>query len=104
VGEKRRCTPDIWVTPAVEDYDLPTFGANNGANLYPQEDGSFLATGMIENKTHYIMMLNTRLKGITGIRVEAMTDEMLPKLGRAGRRTEILCCQNCASNPRRCRT
>jgi hypothetical protein len=73
--------PDIWVTPAVEDYELPTFGANNGANLYPQEDGSFLVTGMIENKTHYIMMLNTRLRGITGIRVEAMTDEMLPKLG-----------------------
>jgi hypothetical protein len=72
---------DIWVTPKVEDYDLPTFGANNGANLYPQEDGSFLVTGMVENKTHYIMMLNTRLKGITGIRVEAMTDEMLPKLG-----------------------
>jgi mono/diheme cytochrome c family protein len=73
--------PDIWVTPRVEDYDLPTFGANNGANLYPQEDGSFLVTGMVENKTHYIMMLNTELKGITGIRVEAMTDEMLPKLG-----------------------
>jgi mono/diheme cytochrome c family protein len=73
--------PDIWVTPSVEDYDLPTFGANNGANLYPQEDGSFLVTGMIENKTHYIMMLNTQLKGITGIRVEAMADEMLPKMG-----------------------
>lgn len=73
--------PDIWVTPDVDDYELPTFGANNGANLYPQEDGSFLVTGMIENKTHYIMMLNTRLKGITGIRVEAMTDEMLPELG-----------------------
>jgi mono/diheme cytochrome c family protein len=73
--------PDIWVTPSVDDYELPTFGANNGANLYPQEDGSFLVTGMVENKTHYIMMLNTRLKGITGIRVEAMTDEMLPKLG-----------------------
>ncbi len=73
--------PDVWVTPDVEDYDLPTFGANNGANLYPQEDGSFLVTGMIENKTHYIMMLNTKLQGITGIRVEAMTDEMLPKLG-----------------------
>ena len=73
--------PEIWTTPAVEDYELPTFGANNGANLYPQEDGSFLVTGMVENKTHYIMMLNTRLEGITGIRVEAMTDEMLPKLG-----------------------
>ena len=78
---KAAALPDIWVTPAVEDYELPTFGANNGANLYPQEDGSFLVTGMIENKTHYIMMLNTRLKGITGVRVEAMTDEMLPKLG-----------------------
>ncbi|MDX1952523.1 MAG: DUF1549 domain-containing protein, partial [Verrucomicrobiota bacterium] len=71
----------IWHIPAQEDYELPTFGANNGANLYPQEDGSFLVTGMVENKTHYIMMLNTRLHGITGIRVEAMTDEMLPKLG-----------------------
>jgi hypothetical protein len=78
---KIAAVPDLWFTPKVEDYDLPTFGANNGANLYPQEDGSFLVTGMIENKTHYIMMLNTRLKGITGIRVEAMTDDMLPKLG-----------------------
>ena len=80
-ARKTAALPDIWVTPKVEDYDLPTFGANNGANLYPQEDGSFLVTGMVENKTHYIMMLNTQLKGITGIRVEAMTDEMLPKLG-----------------------
>ncbi|HMJ65987.1 MAG TPA: DUF1549 domain-containing protein, partial [Candidatus Binatia bacterium] len=80
-AEKIAALPDIWVTPKVEDYDLPTFGANNGANLYPQEDGSFLVTGMVENKTHYIMMLNTQLKGITGVRVEAMADEMLPKMG-----------------------
>jgi len=73
--------PEIWLTPRREDYDLPTFGANNGANLYHQEDGSFLVTGMVENKCHYIMMLNTKLKGITGIRVEPMTDEMLPLLG-----------------------
>ena len=73
--------PQIWSTPRTEDYELPTFGANNGANLYPQEDGSFLVTGMVENKTHYIMMLNTHLEGITAIRVEAMTDEMLPRLG-----------------------
>src|SRR6266511_3351433 len=73
--------PDIWFTPKHEDYDLPTFGANNGANLYHQEDGSFLVTGMIDGKCHYIMMLNTQAKGITGIRVEPMTDEMLPKLG-----------------------
>jgi mono/diheme cytochrome c family protein len=80
-AQKVATLPDIWFTPKVEDYDLPTFGANNGANLYPQEDGSFLVTGMIENKTHYIMMLNTQLKGITGVRVEAMADEMLPKMG-----------------------
>lgn len=73
--------PDVWHTPAVGDYELPTFGANNGANLYPQEDGSFLVTGMVEGKTHYVMMLNTKLDGITGVRVEAMTDEMLPALG-----------------------
>jgi hypothetical protein len=73
--------PDIWFTPRQEDYDLPTFGANNGANLYHQEDGSFLVTGMVESKCHYIMMLNTKFKGISGIRVEPMTDEMLPSLG-----------------------
>lgn len=72
---------DVWFSPKQEDYELPTFGANNGANLYPQEDGSFLVTGMVESKTHYIMMLNTHVTNITGIRVEAMTDEMLPKMG-----------------------
>src|SRR5262249_3536734 len=52
-----------------------------GANLYPQEDGSFLVTGMVNNNTHYIMMGNTSLKEITGVRVEAMADEMLPGAG-----------------------
>src|SRR5439155_565936 len=61
-----------------------TFGANNGANLYPQEDGSFLVTGTVSGATHYIMMSNTRgprAKKVAAIRVEAMTDEMLPKFG-----------------------
>ncbi len=71
--------PDIWTT--LESYELPTFGANNGANLYPQEDGSFLVTGMVNNNTHYIFMGNTPLKDITGIRVEAMADPMLPNAG-----------------------
>ncbi|HYE30141.1 MAG TPA: PSD1 and planctomycete cytochrome C domain-containing protein [Methylomirabilota bacterium] len=73
--------PEIWFTPGQESYELPTFGANNGANLYHQEDGSFLVTGMVDARCHYVMMLNTETNGITGIRVEVMTDEMLPNLG-----------------------
>jgi mono/diheme cytochrome c family protein len=72
----------IWWLP--DSYELPTFGANNGANLYPQEDGSFLVTGTVDGATHYIMMSNTRgprAKKVTAIRVEALTDEMLPKFG-----------------------
>ena len=74
--------PNIWWLP--DSYELPTFGANNGANLYPQEDGSFLVTGTVSGATHYIMMSNTRgprAKKVAAIRVEAMTDEMLPKFG-----------------------
>jgi hypothetical protein len=77
-----RNLPAIWWLP--DSYELPTFGANNGANLYPQEDGSFLVTGTIDGATHYIMMSNTRgprARKVTAIRVEAMTDEMLPKFG-----------------------
>ncbi|MBU6400555.1 MAG: DUF1549 domain-containing protein [Verrucomicrobia bacterium] len=80
-ARKIAALPVIWWVPRQQDYELPTFGANNGANLYPQEDGSFLVTGMVEGDTYYIMMLNTRLRGITGVRVEALADEMLPKLG-----------------------
>lgn len=71
--------PALWRLP--ESYELPTFGANNGANLYPQEDGSFLVTGTVGGATHYIMMSNLKLDGITAVRVEALTDPMLPKRG-----------------------
>lgn len=72
--------PDIWHGP--DSYELPTFGANNGANLYLQEDGSFLVTGTVQGATHYIMMSNlAKLRGITAVRVEAMTDDMLPRFG-----------------------
>jgi mono/diheme cytochrome c family protein len=77
--ERAARQPAIWQLP--DSYELPTFGANNGANLYPQEDGSFLVTGTVGGATHYIMMSNLRLDGITAIRVEALTDEMLPGHG-----------------------
>jgi hypothetical protein len=41
-------------------------------------------TGTVDGATHYIMMSNTRgarAKKITAVRVEAMTDEMLPRFG-----------------------
>ncbi len=71
--------PAVWFGP--DSYELPTFGANNGANLYEQEDGSFLVTGTVGGNTHYIMMSNLKRPRVAAIRVEAMTDDMLPRFG-----------------------
>jgi hypothetical protein len=46
----------------------------NGSTLTVQEDGSALAGGKIPDKEKYTMTARTGLKGITGFRLEAMTD------------------------------
>lgn len=65
----------------LDSYEQPTFTGTDGVNLYPQEDGSFLVTGDVVAPQQYLIMGNTRLKGITAIRLEALTDDMLPLLG-----------------------
>ncbi len=71
--------PQIWTVPT--DYGITTFLALVGANLNIQEDESFLVTGTVADKDMYTIVFNTQMEGITGIRIEAMTDEMLPRGG-----------------------
>jgi mono/diheme cytochrome c family protein len=72
--------PDVhWTLP--DSYELPTFTGTDGVNLYPQQDGSFHVMGDVVLPQQFLVMGNTRLPRITAIRLEAMTDPMLPALG-----------------------
>jgi hypothetical protein len=77
--QKIAALPDIW--KPMDSYELPTFTGTDGVNLYPQQDHSFLVRGAVINPQEFMLMGNTRMQGITGIRVEAITDEMLPNFG-----------------------
>jgi hypothetical protein len=52
-----------------------------GATLASLDDGSVLATGKATDKDTYTLVARTNQKGITGIRLEALVDDSLPKHG-----------------------
>jgi mono/diheme cytochrome c family protein len=55
--------------------------ATDGVVLAPQADGSVLASGENPAMTTYTVVAETRLAGITGVRLEALLDPSLPKGG-----------------------
>ena len=55
--------------------------AVKGATLTKQSDKSVLASGTNSTPETYIVTINTNLTGITGFRLEAMTDPGLPNKG-----------------------
>jgi len=55
--------------------------STGGATLTKQMDGSVLATGKNPSPEVYTMTANTKLTGITAIRLEVLTDPSLPKNG-----------------------
>jgi hypothetical protein len=52
-----------------------------GAVLTKQADGSLLASGKNDGPESYTVLANTKLTGITAIRLEVLTDPRLPALG-----------------------
>ena len=58
-----------------------TASATNGVTLTPQSDGSLLASGANPALTTYTVTAVTPLRGVTGVRLEALLDESLPKTG-----------------------
>lgn len=54
--------------------------STNNAKLEKQEDGSLFVSGA-QGKTVYQLKTEMSLKGITGLRLEAMTDDRLPARG-----------------------
>ena len=71
-----RAAERAW-TPLVPE----TVSATNGVTLTPQPDGSVLASGPNPALTTYTVTAVTPLRGVTGVRLEALLDQSLPKTG-----------------------
>ncbi len=52
-----------------------------GATLAKADDGTILVSGTRPEKDTYILLATTELKGITGVRIEALPDDSLKKKG-----------------------
>ncbi|PYJ04126.1 MAG: hypothetical protein DME25_10435, partial [Verrucomicrobia bacterium] len=61
--------------------DPDSFTSAEGATLTRQTDSSVLSSGKLPDKDTYTLVARTDLKGITGVRVEVLTDESLPHGG-----------------------
>ena len=61
--------------------DPATYYASVGIKFTKMEDNSLLATGSNPSGSEYTVTAKTNLKGITGFRLEAMTDPNLPYYG-----------------------
>jgi hypothetical protein len=62
------------------------FHATGGATSRTLDDGSLLVTGALPERDTYTVTFTTRLAGITGFKLECLTDDSLPSQGpgRAG--------------------
>jgi hypothetical protein len=65
-----------WVVP-----ELLAVKAAQGSALKPLADHSVLAVGPRPEKDTYTIMLGSDLVGVTGLRLEVLSDETLPKAG-----------------------
>jgi hypothetical protein len=61
--------------------DPTTFNSTNGTTFTKLEDKSLLASGATPEREEYIIKAATQLKNITGLRIEVLPDERLPRGG-----------------------
>jgi hypothetical protein len=71
-----QANPIVWTA-----LDFQSMKSLNGATLTRQPDGSILSSGTAPDKDTYSIAASTELKGITAIRLEALTDPSLPGNG-----------------------
>jgi hypothetical protein len=68
-------------TPVWEVLQPGDMKSAGGATLAKQADNSILVSGPNNTPETYTITFETKLKGITGIRLEVLTDKQLPKNG-----------------------
>jgi hypothetical protein len=78
VWEKQidKANPIVWAP-----LDIQSVKSANGATLTKQSDGSILSSGSAPDKDTYSIAATTELKGITAIRLEALSDPSFPGNG-----------------------
>jgi len=74
VADLKREAPDA---RKYHPLDIVSATSDGGVVLKKQDDGSYLATGKIPNEANYTLTLKTNLAGITGFRLDALTDKSL---------------------------
>ena len=67
--------------PAWEPLNAETFLSANGATLTRQSDGSILASGARQDTDTMTLTLTTKLREITALRLDLLTDDSLPMKG-----------------------
>jgi hypothetical protein len=68
-------------TPTWEVLQPDVMKSSGGATLVKQPDGSILLSGPNNTPDTYTVTFQTKLKGITGLRLEVLTDPKLPAKG-----------------------
>jgi hypothetical protein len=71
----------VQATAAWRTLETDSLKSANGAALVKREDGSIFVRGAVPDSDTYTVTLKTELKGITGLRLEALADKSLPKNG-----------------------
>ncbi len=69
-------TPPKWLI-----VDAESAKSDGGASLTRQEDGSYLVSGKNASHDVYTFVVQTKQKGITAVRLDALADPSLPKGG-----------------------
>ena len=67
--------------PAWHTLEVESFESKGGASFERLDDGSLRLTGKAPDKDEYLVTLVTEQTGITGLRLECLTDETLPGNG-----------------------
>ncbi|MBI3836841.1 MAG: PSD1 domain-containing protein [Planctomycetia bacterium] len=65
-----------WLVP-----DVQSAKSDGGATFTRQQDGSYLASGKNASSDVYTFVVQTSLKGVTAVRLDALVDSSLPKNG-----------------------
>ena len=83
-AEQEQWETPLHVEPAWTVLDLENVKSEGGTTFKQLDDGSLLASGMAPANDVYTIAAQTKLKGLTAFRVEALPDPSLPR-GGSGR-------------------
>src|SRR4029450_12224988 len=88
VAWENKVRADLARAPQPHLLEVAEFQSLAGSSFKTLEDGSVLLTGNAPNKDTYVVTVRTKLTGITGFKIEALTDTSLGDKKGPGRADE----------------